>query len=835
LTETLDQLRASLSRRYLVERELGRGGMSTVYAAHDKRNNRDVAIKVFPPALAAAIGPERFKREIEITSNLSHPHILPLFDSGEAAGTMYYVMPLIAGESLRDRLDREVDGLPVSDVLALADQVAQALDYAHSLGVIHRDVTPDNILISNGNALLADFGVARLIQAESLTESGLPFGTAMYRSPEQAAGHARVGPPSDVYCLACVLYESLGGVEARPHLANRFSSPPPNLRKRKPEVTSAIDAALARAMLLDPAERFDSATDFVRALRSGMPLKYRWRSIGKVAAAILILGIGAAGFSIFRSHSSEPVRTRVLVGRFVNRTGDKSLDGLSEMTSDYIARGLAETGLIEVVDSRSIGSVSLASTRASTLIQGSVYRRGDQLHLETQILEPRSGKLLVAVDPIEGSSANATAIAEKLRQRLMGNFAAMFGPGFEAWESANLPPSFDAYQEILAGDASVGQNDYSKALEHYRRAAELDSSYISAKALAALAASIEGNCLVTDSIASALEKRRSAISQLDRGRIDWSAAQCHGELAKSFEAGKRVLASAPRSISFTLLTGVTALELLRPREALAILTSLSPEEMQFSASQRMFRTSFIGDSWHVIGDHERELEVLRDGLRSMPDEPQFITGELVALASLGRFPEITSRLDAIENGAARYDRELWNPGQMRLCIGTELKAHGFDRQADIMIVTAAKWSHLHLRATGALPVDIVCAHRLFVPQYYADMLNDAQRIYDAVLVHDSLHFEAHEGLGAIAAKRRDFNTLSRIDAWLVAHPSPEPGRTAYARARLFGIAGQTDRAMSLFEQSMNAGLKFRANIHADPDLAVLRRLPAYQRLLAIKG
>src|SRR6185503_9140161 len=176
VSETLDRLRSALAHRYVIERELGHGGMATVYVAFDKKHDRQVAIKVFPPALAQAIGPERFQREIAITSRLSHPHILPLYDSGQAAGALYYVMPLVKGESLRARLDNNPDGLPVADTLSLAAQIADALDYAHQMGVIHRDVTPDNVLLSNGHALLADFGIARLIEGETLTESGLPIG-----------------------------------------------------------------------------------------------------------------------------------------------------------------------------------------------------------------------------------------------------------------------------------------------------------------------------------------------------------------------------------------------------------------------------------------------------------------------------------------------------------------------------------------------------------------------------------------------------------------------------------------------------------------------------------
>ncbi|HEY8165462.1 MAG TPA: serine/threonine-protein kinase, partial [Gemmatimonadaceae bacterium] len=256
----LDQLRSALSRRYVIERELGRGGMARVFLALDKRHGRQVAMKVFPPELAQAIGPERFRREIAITSRLVHPHILALHDSGTAAGTLYYVMPLVEGESLRERIDREPGGLPPDEVISLARGIAGALSHAHRLGVIHRDVTTENILLADGHALLADFGIARLLEGgDAITETGAPLGTPMYRSPEQAAGNRNVDARSDIYSLGCVIYEALGGTATRPMLSDRFARPVPKLRQLRPNIPAALDEAVSRAMMSNPDERFASA------------------------------------------------------------------------------------------------------------------------------------------------------------------------------------------------------------------------------------------------------------------------------------------------------------------------------------------------------------------------------------------------------------------------------------------------------------------------------------------------------------------------------------------------------------------------------------------------
>ncbi|MEA3247189.1 MAG: serine/threonine-protein kinase, partial [Gemmatimonadota bacterium] len=264
------RLSAALAGRYRIERELGAGGMATVYLAHDEKHDRHVALKVLKPELAAVIGAERFLNEIKTTANLQHPHILPLFDSGQVDGTVFYVMPFVQGESLRDRLTRERQ-LPVGDAIRIATEVAGALDYAHRHGVIHRDIKPENILLHDGQALVADFGIALAVSrtdgGSRLTETGMSLGTPHYMSPEQALGERTLDARTDVYALGCVLHEMLageppfGGPTAQAIIARVLGSEPEPvtaLRRTVPEhVADAILTALAKL----PADRFASATE----------------------------------------------------------------------------------------------------------------------------------------------------------------------------------------------------------------------------------------------------------------------------------------------------------------------------------------------------------------------------------------------------------------------------------------------------------------------------------------------------------------------------------------------------------------------------------------------
>ncbi len=316
-------IRRALEGRYAIERELGAGGMATVYLAEELRHHRQVALKVLRPELAATLGAERFLREIQTTAQLTHPHILPLLDSGSADGTLFYVMPYVEGESLRDRLTRERQ-LPLEDAVQIAREVADALSYAHSHGVIHRDIKPENILLESGHAVVADFGIARAVSAaggERLTETGLAVGTPAYMSPEQAAGSGTLDGRSDIYSLGCVLYEMLSGdtpyLGSTPQaiLAKKLSEPLPRISVVRETVPPALEAVLAKALARTPADRWPTAAEFAAALekpgvqvygRTGGRRPFaigrlpRWaRRTSAVVAVVVVAAAGVVGSRFF--------------------------------------------------------------------------------------------------------------------------------------------------------------------------------------------------------------------------------------------------------------------------------------------------------------------------------------------------------------------------------------------------------------------------------------------------------------------------------------------------------------------------------------------------------
>jgi serine/threonine-protein kinase len=356
LTNPSQSLVDGLQGRYSFERELGRGGMATVHLARDLRHKRPVALKVLHPELAQSLGPERFLREIEIAAGLQHPHILTVLDSGQTAGYLWYTMPFVEGESLRDRLTREGQ-LPLEDAVRLGTEVADALGFAHTRGVIHRDIKPENILLSAGHALVADFGVARAIQdgGQSLTSTGTSVGTPAYMSPEQAMADQHLDGRSDLYSLGCVVYEMLAGEppyvgrSAQAIVAKRLTDPVPSVRRLRDTVPSGVDLALSRVLAKAAADRFPTAAAFAEALRvaerepvvtsAAVPVPSPRRRLrpavlgavlATVAVTVALLWRGSRGASPPAANDGP---TRLAVLPFENRGAP---------TEDYFADGMTD-------------------------------------------------------------------------------------------------------------------------------------------------------------------------------------------------------------------------------------------------------------------------------------------------------------------------------------------------------------------------------------------------------------------------------------------------------------------------------------------------------------
>jgi len=383
MSDTAASLTSSLADRYTIERLIGHGGMATVHLAEERKHRRKVAIKVLRHELGASVGAERFMREIGIAAQLSHPHIVPLIDSGESDGLLYYVSPFVAGGSLRDRLNKQKQ-LPIDDALRIAHEVGAALDYAHRNGFVHRDVKPENILFADDHALLADFGIAHVANpgGEPLTLGGLALGTPEYMSPEQAAGEREIGVAGDVYGLACVFYEMVAGEppfkgdSPRATMAKQVTERARPLRVLRPDAPAGFERVLEKALAKDPAQRYPTVVEFCDALT-------RARTEPSRAFMMTTRSIAVLPFVNSSPDPDNEYLSDGITDELINALAKVQGLRLASRTSVFALKGKAQ-------DVRAIGAL----LEVSEVLEGSVRRSGDNLRITTQLTSTEDGHLM---------------------------------------------------------------------------------------------------------------------------------------------------------------------------------------------------------------------------------------------------------------------------------------------------------------------------------------------------------------------------------------------------------------------------------------------------------
>jgi serine/threonine-protein kinase len=491
----LEQLRAALGDRYRVEQEVGRGGMAIVFLAHDLKHRRPVAIKLLKPELSAVLGGERFLREIEIAATLQHPHILPLYDSGQAGGLVWYVMPFVEGESLRQRLVR--DGpLPIDQALRVAQEVGSALEYAHGHGIVHRDIKPENILMFGDQAVVADFGIARALHAAesaTLTQTGLVVGTPQYMSPEQAVGGV-VDGRSDQYSLACTLYEMLTGQppfvgpNSQAVIARHTKDPVPSLRALRQTVPAGVEQAVVQAMAKMPADRFLSMEWFLDALRSagtgelGAARRSRSRSrwIALAILALAALAAVAVWWFLTREQAPSQARPSVAVLPFQDLANDSASSFLGEGMTEGLLADLAGVGSIKVISRESGAAAQGARSFArlatelgvDAVVTGSYQRASDTVVVRVRLLRAPDSTVLFAHDYRTGigklpdlQREVAVAITTAVKAKLEGSERTRL--------SARGEVNQRAYEAYLRGRFYLDQGEGEQARPFFEEASRI--------------------------------------------------------------------------------------------------------------------------------------------------------------------------------------------------------------------------------------------------------------------------------------------------------------------------------------------------------------------------
>jgi serine/threonine protein kinase len=577
------RLQGSLGDRYRVDRELGRGGMATVYLAHDLRHDRPVALKVIHPELGAVLG-ERFHREIRVAARLGHPHILTVHDSGEADGLLWYSMPVVDGESLRARLRRE-GPLPLDEAVRIGRSVAEALDFAHSQGVVHRDIKPENILLFGNEPMVADFGIALAVDAadqDRLTLTGLSLGTPAYMSPEQSLGDTRVDRRSDLYSLGCVVYEMLAGEPPytgptpQAIVAKRLTSPPPPLGAVR-DVPDALERVIHQALARNPADRFASGREFARALgeaaagprsttlprvETTAPLRSRRVPAIAVVMTLVLVLLGGTVWLVSKRYraSAAPSPSRLAVLPFsAPATGPFSY--LGEGMVDLLSRNLNGVGDQATVDPGRVMATVGGDRRlvedaerardfarrlgAGRYILGSVHAVGGHLRIQAQLYKEGAGAPeSIAEASAEGDSTALFALVDQLSAQLL--VGGDQGQGTHLAQTASLTThSLPALKAYLAGERNLRAAQFDSAVAGFQAATAQDSSFALAYYRLAVASTWTGRMgLLGPSISRALALA-GRLGERDRALLGAFAEMARGNPDEAERRYREILETYP--------------------------------------------------------------------------------------------------------------------------------------------------------------------------------------------------------------------------------------------------------------------------------------------------
>jgi TolB-like protein/tetratricopeptide (TPR) repeat protein/tRNA A-37 threonylcarbamoyl transferase component Bud32 len=874
VTDLREQLQSGLGDRYRLERELGRGGMATVYLAHDLKHDRQVALKVLHPELAASLGPERFQREVRTTARLQHPHILPVLDSGEAAGQLWYTMPYVEGESLRDRLRREGQ-LPLDNALQITREVADTLEYAHGQGVVHRDIKPENILLSRGHALVADFGIARALQladGDQLTETGVAVGTPAYMSPEQADGASSVDGRSDLYSLGCVLYEMLTGEvpytgrTPQAVIAKRVLEPLPHVRTLRQSVPEAVEQAINRALAVTPADRFATAAEFIQALTQSLPspkvqntptvpqprtVAGRWgvrRGLATLAVAVL-LGIGVL-LAWLRARpepgTAGPKRLAVLPFENLGRPEDEYFtDGITDEVRgklialpglEVIARTSSREYKQTIKSPQQIGR----ELGVDYLLTGTVRWEKDTSGSSRVRVSPELVQISTASTkwqaPFEASLTDVFRVQAHVAARVAEALGVTLGTSQRELLGERPTENLAAYDAFLKGEAATKGmgSDLSatrRALEYYERAVALDSTF--ALAWAQLSQTHSWIYRATPATAGAVAARVAAeramtlaptLPEAYRALAVYEAVVRH-DLTRAQEYAIREWQLRPKDALLLTMVVTNYVYLGHAEEGLKRLQEAQLLDPRSVEPARSAATALLG-----LGRYTEAVRAVERALALAPTDLGLISAAMQARLAEGDLVKARAVLRAVPSEVdptalvahiANWGDYYWvlDDAQQRLLLRLSPAPFGDDRAA---------WSFA-LAETHALRGDTALARA------YAD---SARMVFASRLREVPQDDVTHSYLGlALAYMGRKAEAVREGERALALVPvSMGPilrGDAQDHLAVIYVMVGQSEKALHLLESLIANHYPYLSPgwLKIDPNFAPLRGHPRFERLV----
>jgi tetratricopeptide (TPR) repeat protein len=808
-----ERLRAALAGRYRLEDEIGRGGMGAVFRAHELKHQRDVILKVLRPDISYSVGRQRFEAEVQIAARLAHPHIIPLLDSGDAGGLLYFVMPRLPGETLRERLDR-LGTLPVMDAMRLLRDIADALLHAHDAGIVHRDLKPENVLCSGDHAFLLDFGIAQYAAQtaadDRLTRDGHAVGTPRYMAPEQAAGR-QVDHRADLYAWGLVASEMLLGARQRGL----------ELDSARSDVPAALTALVYKCLAPDPAHRPRTAGTIVAALDSIMtgasepaPRELAARVVKRPSRWPRVLGgagIALALWFVFLLArppavvSAGDLAMPIAVAPFRDDTPGEGNDVRGRLAAAWITQGLHEAGLFQVVPwSEVLQAVEGAAdpvvqlkqrVRAATMVSGVFYETPEALTLHAEIRETRRGTLLASLEPVSVPHDSTTLAIRLVRDRVMGALAARRDARFAGVAPVlERPPTFEAYRAFDRALTQFNAQQYRQSIDGFRAAFAADSGFIPPLVYAAQAAWNTSQVALLDTLLSVLDRRRGELTDYHDGLRAFLRAVRDGEGATAFAAASRAAEAAPESRA-AYDAAVVALWLGRPEEARRRLERLSPERGAMLGWPSYWTN--LAHARHLTRDHAAELVAAREMRRRHPTLRVAWTLEARALAAV----HDTTRIDSLLVASADLDPDVyWSQASLLVVAGEELAAHG-DSAAGMRFLQRA--DSLTAERLALHPTD---ADHLFWRGSALHSLGrfDEARLVLRTLARQSPHRTSFLEQEAIAAERAGASgALLRLPQ----PPAFDAGARLVAESRVAAARGEVDVARARLQDALRVGYR----------------------------
>ena len=871
-TPTEELRRGSVfAKRYEIIEELGKGGMGKVYRVFDKKVDGEIALKLVKPEIASDKNTvERFRNELKLARDITHKNVCRMYDLNEDKGTYYITMEYVPGGDLK-RFIRRSKQLGIGTALSIAKQICEGLVEAHSLGVVHRDLKPNNIMIDdNGNARIMDFGIARSLSAKGITGKGVMIGTPEYMSPEQVEGKD-VDQRSDIYSFGIIMYEMVTGrvpfegdtpfVIGMKHKGEQ----PKDLKELNPQISDDLNKVILRCLEKEKENRYQDTKEVLSVLNQieqGIPtteravpkskpitskeITVRLTSKKLFISAAIILVLTVLIFLVFAILGPGLNPRRIAVTAFIGQTGDTLLGKTGEIVADQIALRLSQVEEVEVVPATTVRQISSALDRrnrmlqgksqaqhiakvtgAGTIVTGKCNLLDDTLSFQIEITDAKHGKLLVPIiessGPIEDREGAIKTACEKVVGALAYHFDVRYG------EIRDIPPvAYEAYEEFLLGVDLMGVDSFQSAT-HFESVTKLEPDFLRPYIYLAGAYGNQGEWAKADDINSYLNQRRELLSPIERHLLDFCIARSEGNLEDSLDFIRKAEKLSPKNIISNHLVGYFAYYTNRPKECVKIHKKIKPE-----LYEEYFSSGWGGRVWfqslfhahHMLGNYNRELKEIRRAKKYYPDE--LYEYEARALAAQGKIDKVKSIVEKIH-----VMTSLTNQGQIMYRVASELREHGHYEAYKEIASQAVRWFESSLTENKET---VNLRFQLGIALYFAERWNEAQPIFEQLSKEypDNIQYKGY--IGAIAARNGEEEKALEVSKELKNIDIPYiRGGNTFWRACIASLLGEKGQAVSLLRDALSQGRPYGPNLLNDMDFESLRDYKPFQDLLKPKG